>query len=584
MRNVIINEEILTKTLKDVFNTINVRNYKEAIKRYTEDLAFKYGCDILSNLTHNNCVLNITIIKNEDEIQEVYYSLNLKDDCNIINNILDLNNLDYFVKISEIDKEIVMLNEKKKLKKSEAFYLNYLNLTKNLVNKNIDIISTNSGNYICNEHNVYNFLETKELEQIIVQNLDKNDSTLEELRECKSKLLLNNYKKVNKYDNVNKNEEIIFNNCVYNFKTNEIRKIEKEDFVITYVNSPFTLTKKEPTKLLKFLNEALKEEEINVLQEFLGYSLKLKNDYKNFLMLKGVKNSGKSTIANLLMSIIGQNNICSVRPSDLDSAEKSYRLKGSLVNIVPELSENEIITDSIKKVTSGGQDAITIRKRFFQEETLVPCAKTILTSNYNIKFKDDNSFAIESRMLLINFKKSVAENKINKNLVEDLINEELTEILNWMIIGLKRLEKRGHFIKTLDNKCSIFNKMKNDNLTFKFIAENIETFKDKEFFKYSDFKSKFENWLKNEGYEFNITNKHLTNNLNLINIKTKDFRLNSERANFLIFGEEIKKIEKMINENNLNNTDEDAENLELIKKIEEAEKIENNNKNEESVY
>ena len=560
----------------DKYLTVNIKEYDSST-----DEAFKIINDetfyILLDLNDfNNCILRIK--ENDEDLIKKQ-------------------------KILLLEKELENISNKEKLNKGDVKHLLTLKTEVNLLKKGINIIDTERGTYISNDKNIFRYISKKEIQNIVKKNCGYNRITMEDINEVVSKIKINNYVTEAKFDNVNVNEEIVFNNCIYNFKTNKTRDIKEEELIITYIDSPFSLlsndlVKKdddifndniesnEPTKFLKFLNESITVDEINLLQEFLGYTFKLKNDHKNYLLLKGVKNSGKSTINDILQKIIGNDNICSVRPKDLESAEKSYGLKGSLLNLVPELSANEVITDDIKKITSGGRDAITVRRRFEQEETIIPACKTIITTNYDIKFKDDASGRIEVRTLLIDFKKSVPLNKINKNIVNEILADEKNAIINWCIEGLKRLEERGYFDKTLDNKVIIFNKRKNDNLTFKYLVEKIEKYKDLEYVKFNDFKEDYQLWLDNdEGYDFNLTNKSLSKNLNLLNIRTHDTRKDNERRTYIIFDDVLAEIEKSIKEVKVLKEQQNLNDCEIenkIKKMEEQQEQED--KERASIY
>jgi len=536
--------------------------------------------------------INVKEMSNNEVIEELnlYILVNQSDFQNIYLEITELNkNFDKRRKVLILENEMTKISRKEKLNKGDLKHLLALKTEINLLKKDINIISVEGGSYISNENNIYQYIDKKSFNKIILDNCGFSSIQMEDINEVRNKLILKNFIPNAKFDNVNVREEIVFNNCIYNFVTNKTRKIELEDLIITFIDSPFHLLDKKlegevsfeegedfvnhkPKMFMEFLENAITDDEIEVLQEFMGYTFKMVNDHKNFLVLKGVKNSGKSTINDILQKIIGNDNICSVRPKDLESPERSYSLKGSLLNLVPELRAKEQITDDIKKITSGGADAITVRRRFEQEETIIPVCKTVITTNHELCFKDDASGAIEVRTILIDFKKSVPLHKINKNIVNDILSKEQNKIINWCIDGLRRLEKRGHFDKTLDNKSIIFNKRKNDNLTFKYLVENIKKFEGREYYKFEEFREEYNLWLEKEGYDFQITKKSLTGNLKLLNIETKDTRRNNERSTFILFKDSLESIKKQIDDNRKYEEVNEKETLELLAKIEEEQK------------
>lgn len=197
----------------------------------------------------------------------------------------------------------------------------------------------------------------------------------------------------------------------------------------------------------KFLSEVVKEEDINLIQEFSGYTLYKEYFIHKSFMLTGGGANGKSTYINLLKSFLGQENVASVPLQKLETNRFSISsLFGKLANLFADLPDKALSGTSIFKMLVG-QDLIPAEKKFKDEFHFENYAKLIFSANQIPKSPEDTD-AFFRRWIIINFPNQFIENA-DKHLSKKLTTpEELSGFLNFSLEGLKRILEIGDFSNT----------------------------------------------------------------------------------------------------------------------------------------
>jgi P4 family phage/plasmid primase-like protien len=197
-----------------------------------------------------------------------------------------------------------------------------------------------------------------------------------------------------------------------------------------------------------FLDQVLPKEDQLLLQEFMGYCLLPTMPKHKIMWLYGKGRNGKSRITVTLEAIIGREN-CSYL--DLEEFDGEHRfampqLYGKLVNISSEpLTTNILRTNLLKKAT--GEDAIDGEVKGKQKRlTFCNTAKIFVLGN-EFPRVTDTSVAYEDRTLIIKFPYEFrGKNQIDN--IEKRWTENASEksgILNWMLVGLNRMQANNEF-------------------------------------------------------------------------------------------------------------------------------------------
>ena len=111
-------------------------------------------------------------------------------------------------------------------------------------------------------------------------------------------------------------------------------------------------------------------EQINLIQEIIGYLLILVTSAQKCFIFYGKAASGKSVLLNVITELLGKNNVSNVALQNLSDRFKTAELRGKHVNIFADLPDIEIKDTGIFKALVG-EDYINCEKS----------TKTRLTSN-----------------------------------------------------------------------------------------------------------------------------------------------------------------------------------------------------------
>ncbi len=241
---------------------------------------------------------------------------------------------------------------------------------------------------------------------------------------------------------------ICLNNGVLNLKTNKLSAhAEQYRFMskipINYVSEAYCET------IFNFLHDVFLEEDMDCIQEWIGYHLYREYFIKKAVIFRGEPDTGKTTFMNLLKSFIGEENYSGVSLQLLSQGKwQLVPLYNKHANICDDLSEKDI-TDSgtFKQVT--GRSPIDAEIKFGGKLSFENYAKLNFACNKIPAINSDiDDKAYWDRWLIFDFdnvfdkKNKYTDNKIIHKIVTD---NELSGLLNWAIEGFKRIKKQGYF-------------------------------------------------------------------------------------------------------------------------------------------
>ncbi len=184
------------------------------------------------------------------------------------------------------------------------------------------------------------------------------------------------------------------------------------------------------------LDEVLSTEDQLMVQRYLGIALMPINLTQNFLLLQGVAGSSKSLLVRLLVEILGDERVFDL---DIKDAGQDYALSGlsSQTLLVASESAGDALCTSgapfVKKAVGG--DKIQARLKFINEKRqLCGHYSLIVVSNEHARFHYTGDGKEWTRRLLpVLFDKQ--HEKTEKNLVNRLLEQHGSGILNWLLEG-----------------------------------------------------------------------------------------------------------------------------------------------------
>lgn len=203
------------------------------------------------------------------------------------------------------------------------------------------------------------------------------------------------------------------------------------------------------SRFLKFLNEVLPEKELqDVLAEYLGYIF-IKNGVlklEKVLLLYGTGANGKSVLFEIICALIGKHNITNYSLQSLTGKDGYHRamIANKLLNYASEIN-GKLEVSFFKQLASG--EPVEARLPYGNPQLITDYARFIFNCN-ELPRETEQTNAFFRRFIILPFKKTIPPEMQNKKLAEQIINDELSGIFNWVIEGLKRLLENETFTES----------------------------------------------------------------------------------------------------------------------------------------
>ncbi|WP_409482404.1 phage/plasmid primase, P4 family [Bacillus safensis] len=179
---------------------------------------------------------------------------------------------------------------------------------------------------------------------------------------------------------------------------------------------------------------------IKFVQEWFGYTLSTSHKANAFLIGVGSGANGKSTLFDVLVRLVGVENVASAPLSNFNSDFGLEPLVGKKLNLATESDVDAFKTGKLKALTAG-EDISINRKNKMEITTKLP-AKLVFLVN-ELPLLTDDSFGFERRLLILPFEKTFLPHEQDKDLPKKL-NDEIEGILSWALEGLKRLIENNY--------------------------------------------------------------------------------------------------------------------------------------------
>ena len=139
----------------------------------------------------------------------------------------------------------------------------------------------------------------------------------------------------------------------------------------------------------------------NTLQEYLGYCFYRDYEFKKYLVMDGENDNGKTTLMNIWIKTIGENNIASIPLQELnDKAFRKDKLYGKHGNFADELPNKGMRYSNVIKEITGRSPIWADVKNHQEGVWFINYAKPFFTCN-QIPETNDIGNAFFSRQLQI---------------------------------------------------------------------------------------------------------------------------------------------------------------------------------------
>ncbi len=212
---------------------------------------------------------------------------------------------------------------------------------------------------------------------------------------------------------------------------------------------PFDPSAKCPLFLNTLMSQALDDGELDLLQRWCGLALVGENLAQRILILTGTAGGGKGTFIRVLIGIIGQTNLASLRPQLLGERFELGRFLGKTLLYgadVPENFLNQRGASVLKSLT--GYDPMTLEFKNSNESPSITCRfNVIVTCNSRLTVHlEGDTDAWRRRLAIIPYNKPKPEQVI-ADLDRVILETEASGVLNWMLVGLDKIRADGWQLK-----------------------------------------------------------------------------------------------------------------------------------------
>ena len=258
-----------------------------------------------------------------------------------------------------------------------------------------------------------------------------------------------------------KNGYVSVDTIMDSMKAGRPRPKTKEDtpdlFSIWRKDYDYLSTAKCPN-FLKFLKEVQpKKENREALQMMAGLCLVPDCTYEKVFVLCGVAGSGKTTFLKVLKAMLGKNCYCSIPLAKMPDQSNGTLLTEKLANISSDMSlgaESGHVEAFLKAVASGEEIPVEQPDGSGIHMANV-MARCIFETNEMPRFADKSN-GIWSHLYPIPFN-HVFRGTANQNprLADELIEHELSGILNWALEGLFRLRTQKTIPQGRDSEAAL---------------------------------------------------------------------------------------------------------------------------------
>ncbi len=192
----------------------------------------------------------------------------------------------------------------------------------------------------------------------------------------------------------------------------------------------------------KYLETSLPDIAVrDIIQEYSGYTLLGDTRFQKMLVNTGDGSNGKSVYLKIITAL--HQKVTSIRLDKLDGFG-TYGLKDASLAIAAEAPKRGLNEEILKACISG--DKITLEGKFKNQFEYSPTAKWIVACNRFPKIQDESN-GMWRRVIIVDWKVVIDENSKDMvlNLGDKIVDNELIHVVNWCLIGLQRLLKRGKF-------------------------------------------------------------------------------------------------------------------------------------------
>lgn len=242
-------------------------------------------------------------------------------------------------------------------------------------------------------------------------------------------------------------------NGVYDIETDTLLPHDPDVIFITQLPIKYNPDATCPT-IEKFMIDVMQPDDITAMYEFIGYCMIPDTRLQRSVMLVGHGANGKSVLLGLIGQFIGHDNVSGESLHQLENDQYSIaELYGKLVNIFPDLAEQNIYKNEAFKMLTGNEDnGMRARRIYGQPFKFKNTARLIFSANKPPSVTTDDNYAYFRRWMIFEFLNTFSGDDADKDIINKLTTEqELSGLFNLVIKSLKQLLNKEDYSYDKEN-------------------------------------------------------------------------------------------------------------------------------------
>src|SRR5829696_2799498 len=231
---------------------------------------------------------------------------------------------------------------------------------------------------------------------------------------------------------------LVFANGTLEISERHFREHKPEDYVTSAL--PYAYDPEAACEVFRAVLGNVTPDAVEFLQEFAGYCLTPDTSLETALWFKGPRGSGKSTVIEGLVEMLG-NKHGVLGLGEIESSPFALsRILGKTLLVSTEQPSSYLRSTHVIDALISGESIIMDRKHRDAEE-VTPTAKIVWAMNEALRIANTTS-GIFRRVKIVEFPALEGERDPD---VKEYVKSEGAGILNWALEGLARLRERGGF-------------------------------------------------------------------------------------------------------------------------------------------
>ena len=187
----------------------------------------------------------------------------------------------------------------------------------------------------------------------------------------------------------------------------------------------------------ELLGQAMSKDDARLVQKYFGQSLLGRNPSQTFMILQGTPGGGKSTLVNILETVIGRENVMELRPGHLGGRFETQRFLGKTLLTGKDVGADffESQAAGVLKAIVGGDTLYSESKHDNDSAAVAGDFNVAIATNTNLRIcLDGDGDAWRRRMLIVNYDRPKPVKPI-PDFDQLLLREEGEGILRWLVEG-----------------------------------------------------------------------------------------------------------------------------------------------------